>query len=97
MAFTLRREQTRYLSHQRKESAGSREIAMAGMTGIVSSNRVSIIRRYRAIWSHFVHGVIAGRTRRVGDEIAEHLERHRYELTPEVRIELERRYIGSYD
>ncbi len=64
---------------------------MARIINIASLNNVAMVRRYRVIWSQFVHSVIAGQTRRVGDEIEEHLERHRYELTPEVRIELERR------
>jgi hypothetical protein len=46
---------------------------------------LSVCRRF------FTRVVLAETTRKAEDEIAEHLERHQYDLPPALRIELERR------
>jgi hypothetical protein len=47
------------------------------------------------VWRRFFATVLAEPTRNVEDEIAEYLERHQYDLSPALRIELERRHMGA--
>src|SRR5271165_2306170 len=75
---------------------GLMEVAMTRITSFASFDNATTIRRYRSIWSRFINRVIAARTPAIGHEIEEHLERHRYDLSPEVRIELERHNRGRY-
>jgi hypothetical protein len=49
--------------------------------------------RSRSIWHQIIDMVIEGPPRTAADEIAEYLARHQYDLTPTLRIELERRHV----
>jgi hypothetical protein len=49
---------------------------------------------YQSVWRKFVHAVVGPSAPNVEHEIIEYLYRHRYDLPPEVRIELERRHLG---
>jgi hypothetical protein len=49
------------------------------------------VRRGISVWHRFFTKVLAEPARRAEDEIAEYLERHRHDLPPALRIELERR------
>jgi hypothetical protein len=49
--------------------------------------------RYQSVWRKFVHAVVGPSAPNEG-EILEYLYRHRYDLPPEVWIELERRHLG---
>jgi hypothetical protein len=59
------------------------------LDGIGSSKQ-----RNQSVWRQFLDSVIEARTPRVEDEIARYLARHRYDLPPQVWIELERRRFG---
>jgi hypothetical protein len=50
--------------------------------------------RYRSVWSKFLDALAQPPDRNVEQEIVEYLQRHRYDLPPEVSIELERRHLG---
>lgn len=47
-----------------------------------------------SVWRRFFARVLAAPTRKAEDEIAEYLERHKDDLPPMLRIELERRRMG---
>ena len=49
------------------------------------------VRRGISVWRRFLTSVLAEPTRKSEDEIAEYLERHQHDLSPSLRIELERR------
>jgi hypothetical protein len=49
--------------------------------------------RSRSVWREIMDTVIEGPPRTAADEIAEYLERHQYDLSPALRIELERRHV----
>jgi hypothetical protein len=51
-------------------------------------------RRIRNHWRRFIDMVIAGEARQVEHEIIEYMERHQHDLPPELRIILERRFLG---
>jgi len=78
------------------EVGGLMEVPMTRITNFASLDKASTVGRYRSVWSRFVKRIIGARTSPIGHEIAEHLEHHRYDLSPEVRIELERHYPGRY-
>ena len=50
--------------------------------------------RTPAVWRKFLDAVVEPQPRNAEHEIIEYLQRHRYDLPPEVWIELERRRIG---
>ena len=52
----------------------------------------AIVARSRSVWHEIIHTVIEGSTRTAADEIAE-FARHPYDLSPTLRIELERRHV----
>jgi hypothetical protein len=52
----------------------------------------AMVGRGRSVW-HEIMVVIEGTPRTAADEIAEYLERHQYDLSPALRIELERRHV----
>ena len=54
----------------------------------------AIVRRSRSIWHEIIDTVIEGPPRTAVDEITEYLARHQYDLSPTLRIELERRHVG---
>jgi hypothetical protein len=51
----------------------------------------AMARRDRSVWSRLFDTAIGAGTRKAGvEQIAGYLDRHQYDLLPEVRIELER-------
>jgi hypothetical protein len=53
----------------------------------------AMIGRSRSLWHEIIDTVIEGSPRTAANEIAEYLERHQYDLSPAIRIELERRHV----
>ena len=53
----------------------------------------AMVRRSRSLWHEIIDTVIEGSARTAANEIAEYLERHQYDLSPAIRIELERRHV----
>jgi hypothetical protein len=51
------------------------------------------VTRSRSVWHEIIDTVIEGPRRTAADEIAEYLARHQYDLSPTLRIELERRHV----
>jgi hypothetical protein len=49
--------------------------------------------RSRSVWHEIIDTVTEGPPRTAADEIAEYLARHQYDLSPTLRIELERRHV----
>jgi hypothetical protein len=49
--------------------------------------------RNRSLWSQVIDTVIEGPPRTTADEIAGYLARHQYDLSPVLRVELERRHV----
>jgi hypothetical protein len=49
--------------------------------------------RNPSLWRRVIDTVIEGPPRTAADEIAEYLARHQYDLSPTLRIELERRHV----
>jgi hypothetical protein len=70
---------------------------MAPISSILSLKRPSMVQRYQSAWRQFIRRLAAEPAQMVGREIRQHLEQHRYELSPEIRIELERHCIGRDD
>ena len=64
------------------------------MTGTLNLGPLdAIIQRCRSVCHRLINVVVGRIARR---EIEEHLDRHQFTLSPEVRIELERRCEGQY-
>ena len=53
----------------------------------------AIVARSRSVWHQIIDTVIEGPSRTAADEVAEYLTRHQYDLSPTLRIELERRHV----
>jgi hypothetical protein len=53
----------------------------------------AFVARSRSVWHEIIDTVIGGPPRTAADKIAEYLERHQYDLSPTLRIELERRHV----
>jgi hypothetical protein len=53
----------------------------------------AVVARSRSVWHEIINIVIEGPPRTAADEIAEYLARHQYDLSPMLRIELERRHV----
>jgi hypothetical protein len=53
----------------------------------------AMIGRNRSLWCQIIDTVIEGPSRTAADAIAEYLARHPYDLSPPLRIELERRHV----
>jgi len=53
----------------------------------------AIVGRSRLVWHEIIDMVIEGPPRTAADEVAEYLARHQYDLSPTLRIELERRHV----
>ena len=47
-----------------------------------------------SVWRKFLDAVVEPQPRNAEHEIIEYLQRHRYDLPPEIWIELERRRLG---
>ena len=54
----------------------------------------TIGNRARAAVRRFIEKLIGGGTYQVEGEIVEYLQRHQHDLPPELRIMLERRFLG---
>jgi hypothetical protein len=52
----------------------------------------AIAARSRSVWHEIIDTVFEG-PRTAADEIGEYLARHQYDLSPILRIELERRHV----
>ena len=50
--------------------------------------------RNESVWRKFLDAVVKSQPRNAEHEVIEYLQRHRYDLPPEVWIELERRRLG---
>ena len=53
----------------------------------------AMIGRDRPIWRQLIDTVIEGSRRTAADQIAEYLARHQHDLSPALRIDLERRHV----
>ena len=53
----------------------------------------AIVGRSRSIWREIIDTVMEGPPQTAADEITEYLARHQYDLSPTLRIELERRHV----
>src|SRR5262245_2002501 len=53
----------------------------------------AIVGRNRSVWREIIDTVMEGPPRTAADEITEYLARHQYDLSPKLRIELERRHV----
>jgi hypothetical protein len=53
----------------------------------------AIVARSRSVWHQIIDTVIEAPSRTAADEVAEYLTRHQYDLSPTLRIELERRHV----
>ena len=53
----------------------------------------AVVGRTRSIWQEIIDTVIEGPPRTAADEIVEYLARHQYDLSPTLRIALERRHV----
>jgi hypothetical protein len=53
----------------------------------------AMVGRNRSVWREIIDTVIEGPPRTAADEIAEYLARHQSDLSPTLRIELERRHV----
>jgi hypothetical protein len=51
------------------------------------------VGRNPSLWRQVIDTVIEGPSRTAADEIAEYLARHQHDLSPTLRIELERRHV----
>jgi len=53
----------------------------------------AIVGCSRSIWREIIDTVMEGPPRTAADETTEYLARHQYDLSPTLRIELERRHV----
>ena len=53
----------------------------------------ALVGRNRSLWRQVVDTVIAGPPRTTADKIAGYLDLHQYDLSPALRVELERRHV----
>jgi hypothetical protein len=67
---------------------------MTIVTASVESREARAGGRQQSLWRKFVDAVVEPQPRNTEQEIIQYLERHRYDLPPEVWIELERRRLG---
>ena len=67
---------------------------MTMVTARVGSLDADPRARTQSVWRKFLDAVVEPQPRNVEHEIIEYLQRHRYDLPPEVWIELERRHLG---
>ena len=65
------------------------------MTMVVGSrDEPRVGDRNESVWRRFLDAVVKSQPRNAEHEIIEYLQRHRYDLPPELWIELERRRLG---
>jgi hypothetical protein len=72
------------------EPKGSRSMNMSVTEFVVPP---AIVGRNRSVWREIIDTVMEGPPRTAADEITEYLARHQYDLSPTLRIELERRHV----
>ena len=53
----------------------------------------AVVGGNRSVWRQIIDTVIEGPPRTAADEIDEYLARHQHDLSPTLRIELERRHV----
>jgi len=53
----------------------------------------AMVKRNRSLWHHVIDMVIEAPPRTAADKITDYLARHQYDLSPTLRIELERRHV----
>jgi hypothetical protein len=53
----------------------------------------AMVGRKRSFWRQIIDTVVQGPPRTAADQIAEYLARHQYDLSPALRINLERRHV----
>jgi hypothetical protein len=53
----------------------------------------AMVRRNRSLWRQVIDMVIDGPPRTTADKIAGYLALHQYDLSPALRVELERRHV----
>ena len=53
----------------------------------------AMVGRSRSVWREIIDTVMEGPPQTAADEITEYLARHQYDLSPTLRIELERRHV----
>jgi hypothetical protein len=53
----------------------------------------AMVGRKRSCWRQIIDTVVRGPPRTAADQIAEYLARHQYDLSPALRINLERRHV----
>jgi hypothetical protein len=53
----------------------------------------AMVGRTRSFWRQIIDAVVEGAPRTAADQIAEYLARHQYDLSPALRINLERRHV----
>jgi hypothetical protein len=53
----------------------------------------TMVERNRSLWRQTIDTVTGGPPRTAAGQIAEYLARHQYDLSPALRIELERRHV----
>ena len=53
----------------------------------------AMVRRNRSLWHQVIDMVSEGPPRTAADKITDYLARHQYDLSPTLRIELERRHV----
>jgi hypothetical protein len=53
----------------------------------------AMVGRNRSVWREIIDTVIEGPPRTTADEIAAYLARHSHDLSPALRVELERRHM----
>jgi hypothetical protein len=68
---------------------------MTAVTGSVAPpGGIRMRSRNQSVWREFLDALLGSPARSAEQEIVEYLHRHRYDLPPEVWIELERRRLG---
>ncbi len=72
------------------ETAMTATTMTASTAPFASPDASAVARRTRSVWRRFFQAVMEGPTRGAQDEIADYLQRHQHNLTPALRIELER-------
>jgi hypothetical protein len=61
---------------------------------VESGDGTRVEGRNQPVWRKFLNAVVEPSAPNLEQEIIEYLYRHRYDLPPEVWIELERRHLG---
>jgi hypothetical protein len=63
------------------------------MSGTQFTVASAMLGRNRSLWRQVIDTVVEGPPQTAADKIAEYLAGHQYDLSPALRIELERRHV----